>query len=170
MKYLALVFSLLIVSITQAQKNNLATEKFIIDGDVKNSVTFSLSDAGSFARHSIDSLVIYNHLQERKRVIRNIRGVLLKDVILKAGLNEENPKLFSEFYFVCIASDNYKVVFSWNEVFNTDIGNKILVITEEDGQKAETLNDHIAILSPLDKATGRRYVQNLKQIKVERVK
>jgi hypothetical protein len=74
MKYLALVFSAFIVSITQAQKNNQATEKFIIDGHVKSSVTFSLSDAGSFARHFIDSLVIYNHLQERKHVIRSIRG------------------------------------------------------------------------------------------------
>lgn len=170
MKYLALIFSLLIVSITQAQKNNPETEKFIIDGNVKNSITFSLKDAGSFAKHSIDSFVIYNHLLDRKRVIRNIKGVLLKDVIEKAGLNEENPKLFSEFYFACIASDDYKVVFSWNEIFNTEIGNKILVITEEDGRKGETLKDHIAILSPLDKATGRRYVQNLKQIKVERVK
>lgn len=170
MKYLTLL-SLLFITVTiQAQKNNQATDKFIIDGDVKNSITFSLSDARSFASHSIDSFVIYNHLRERKRVIRNIKGVLLKDVIAKAGLNEESLKLLSEFYFTCIASDNYKVVFSWNEIFHTDIGDKILVIIEEDGKKAETIDDHIAIISPMDKATGRRYVQRLKQIKVERVK
>ena len=107
---------------------------------------------------------------ERKRVIKNIKGVLLKDVLAKAVLNEEKPKLFSEFYFTCIASDGYKVVFSWNELFNTDIGDHVLIITEQDGKKAETINDCIAILSPRDKATGRRYVQNLRTIRVERVK
>ena len=109
-------------------------------------------------------------MHERKRAIKNIKGVLLKDVLEKAGLNEEKPKLFSEFYFTCIATDGYKVVYSWNELFNTDIGAQVLVITEEDGKKADAINDHIAILSPLDKATGRRYVQNLQEIKVERVK
>ena len=170
MKYPALIFFLFISGIITAQKNNRPADEFIINGNAKHTITFSLKDAGSFTKHSIDSFVIYNHLQERKRVIRNIKGVLLKDVLEKAGLDEENPKLFSEFYFTCIASDGYKVVFSWNEVFNTDISNKILIITEEDGQKAEALNDHIAILSSLDKATGRRYVQNLQQVKVERVK
>lgn len=88
----------------------------------------------------------------------------------KAGLNESKPKLFSEFYFTCIASDGYKVVFSWNELFNSDMGNQVMIITEEDGKKADTIDDHIAILSPLDKNTGRRYVQNLQEIKVGRVK
>ena len=170
MKYLALIFFSLICCITQAQKNNRLTDGFVINGNVKHTITFSLKDAGSFTSHFIDSVVIYNHLHERKRVIRNIKGVLLKDVLEKAGLDEENPKLFSQVYFACIASDGYKVVFSRNEIFNTELGNKILIITEEGGQKAGTLNDHIAILSPLDKATGRRYVQNLEQVKVERVK
>ena len=170
MKYPALIFFSLMCCITQGQKNNGLTDEFIINGNVKHTITFSLKDAGNFISHSIDSFVIYNHLHERKRIIRNVKGVLLKDVLENAGLEEENPKLFSEFYFTCIASDGYKTVFSWNEIFNTALGNKILVITEEDGQKAETLNDHIAILSLLDKATGRRYVQNLEQVKVERVK
>ena len=118
-------------------KNFRLTKGFVINGNIKHALTFSLKDAGNFSSHSIDSVVIYNHLHERKRIIRNIKGVLLKDVPEKAGLDEENPKWFSEFYFTCIASDGYRVVFSWNEIFNTELGNKILVITEEDGQKKQ---------------------------------
>ena len=139
MKFLALIFVSLLCCITQAQKNNRLTKGFVINGNIKHALTFSLKDAGNFSSHSIDSVVIYNHLHERKRIIRNIKGVLLKDVPEKAGLDEENPKLFSEFYFTCIASDGYRVVFSWNEIFNTELGNKILVITEEDGQKNRNL-------------------------------
>jgi len=167
---MTLFYFLLASFLLRAQQGNKQTNAFTITGNVKNGFSFSLKDAGNFTVHAIDSLVIYNHLHERKRAIKKIKGVLLKDVLEKAGLNEEKPKLFSEFYFTCIATDGYKVVYSWNELFNTDIGNKVIVITEEDGKKADTTNDHIAIISPLDKATGRRYVQNLEQIKVERVK
>lgn len=165
-----IVLFMLIPSVLFAQKKASPTDEFVIDGNVKMKIIFTLKDAESFATHTVDSVVIYNHLQERKRVIRNIKGILLKDVIAKAGLNEEKPKVFSEFYFTCIASDGYKVIFSWNELFNTDTGNNVLIITEEEGKNAGSVNDHIAIISPTDKATGRRYVQNLQAIKVERVK
>jgi hypothetical protein len=170
MKYSFIIFLLLTSTLLRAQQDNKQTNEFTIDGNVKIAFTFSLKNAGNFTPHAIDSLVIYNHLQERKRVIKNIKGVLLKDVLEKAGLNEEKPKLFSEFYFTCIATDGYKVVYSWNELFNTDIGDHVLILTEEDGKKADTINDRVAVLSPFDKATGRRYVQNLQEIKVERVK
>jgi len=168
MNYKIALLLLLIPFTLPAQKHFSYTNKFIIDGNVKNEITFSLQDAGRFANHSIDSVVIYNHLQERKRAIKNIRGVLLKDVLDKAGLNEDKPKRFSEFYFTCIGSDGYKVVFSWNELFNSETGNHVLIITEEAGKQADVINDRIAIIVPTDKATGRRYVQNLQEIKVER--
>ena len=94
----------------------------------------------------------------------------LKDLIAKTTLNEDKLKLFSEYYFTCIASDGYKVVFSWNKLFNTQIGEQAMIITEEEGNNAETMGDRIALISPMDSATGRRYVQNLQEIKVDRVK
>jgi hypothetical protein len=170
MKKLLVIYLQLSSALLWAQSDNKQTSEFIITGNIKTAFTFSLKNTENFTVHSIDSVVIYNHLHERKRVIKNIKGVLLKDVLEKAGLNEEKPKFFSEFYFTCIATDGYKVVYSWNELFNTDIGNQALIITVEDGKKAEVIADHIAVISPRDNATGRRYVQNLQEIKVERVK
>jgi hypothetical protein len=170
MKYKITICFLFLFAFATAQKNNTATNEFAITGEVKAPLKFSLKLATGFTSHSTDSIVIYNHLHERKRAIHNIKGILLKDVLEKAGLNEDKPKLFSEFYFTCIASDGYKVVFSWNELFNTEIGDQAMIITAEEGKNADTIDDHIALLSPLDKNTGRRYVQNLQEIKVERVK
>ena len=107
---------------------------------------------------------------QRKRAIHNIKGIRLKDILEKAGLNEESPKLLSEFYFNCVATDGYKVVFSWNELFNTEVGNQVYIIIESDGQKGNLSADRIAMLSAADQATGRRFVKNLAEIKVERVK
>jgi len=148
----------------------LPTDKFVIEGKVKNSFSFSLDQAGQYKGVGIDSIVILNHLLQRKRAIKNIKGVLLKDIIDKAVIEVSSPKLLSEYYITCVATDNYKVVFSWNELFNTDIGNHVMVITEADGKPAKDGEDRIAILSTADQATGRRFVKSLARVIVERIK
>ena len=95
---------------------------------------------------------------------------MLKDIIDKAVIDISSPKLLSEIYITCMASDNYKVVFSWNELFNTDIGKHVMVITESDGKSAKDGQDRIAIISTADQATGRRFVKSLTKIIIEQVK
>jgi hypothetical protein len=60
---------------------------------------------------SIDSLQLYNHLMEPRSKLRKIKGVLLKEVLKDIVFDAESPKLLSEYYIVCSAPDNYKVVF-----------------------------------------------------------
>ena len=44
-----------------------------------------------------------------------------------------------------------------------------MIITEADGVKASALSQRIAIISPADVATGRRYIHGLSRIVVSRV-
>src|SRR6185295_15772245 len=158
MKKLIIFFSFITITLAlSAQKNIETTDRISLEGKVKTKLNFSLKDLDAFPSKHIDSIVIYNHLMEPRKTIRNIRGVLLKDLIDKAGIDNDNAKLLSEFYITCIASDNYKVVYSWNEVFNTANGDSIIIITEADGKKADQFSDRIAMLCAADKATGRRY-------------
>jgi hypothetical protein len=168
-KLLFLWFAILALD-SSAQKNIESTDHISLDGQVKNKLSFSLKDLEAFPSKKIDSIVIYSHLMEPRRTIRNLRGVLLKDIIDKAGIDSESPKLLSEYYITCIASDNYKVVYSWNEIFNGPNGESIIIIIEADGKKADQITDRIAMLCAADKATGRRYVKGLRQIMVSRVK
>ena len=170
MKYLLFIFFLSTPCMAGAQEKVPVTEQITIEGKVKNQLVFSLKDAKDYTMASVDSLVIYNHLHERKRAIKNIKGVLLKDILAKAGLDETNPKLLSEFYFTCIAADGYRIVFSWNEIFNTEIGNHILVVTEADGIKGGLMPDRILVLSAMDINTGRRFMKGISKIIAERVK
>jgi len=154
-----------------AQKENIpTTENFSIEGKVKKSLTVSLVDLSSYKSYSIDSIVITNHLGERRSTLKNVKGVLLKDILSKVEIDAETPKVLSEYYFVCIASDNYKVVFSWNEIFNSATGNSVYILTGHDGKPASALDNRIALVSPKDEMTGRRYVKGLQKIVVERVK
>ena len=169
MKYYLLIGFIMISTFMQAQHDIQTTSSVTVEGKVKKGFSFSLVELDVFKSISLDSIVIYNHLMERKKVLKNIKGVLLKDVLMKIEIDISSPKLLSEFYFTCIAADGYKVVFSWNEIFNSVIGNQAMIITEADGVKAKDRKDCIALLCPADIATGRRYVQGLQKIIIERV-
>lgn len=152
-----------------AQKENIpTTESFSIEGRVKKEITVLLTDLSSYKAYSTDSIVIRNHLGERKSVLRKVVGVLLKDILQKAEIDSESPKTLSEYYILCVASDNYKVVFSWNEIFNNPFGNSVYIITGVDGKPASTMDSRIALVSPKDQMTGRRYVKGLQKIIIER--
>ena len=122
-----------------AQKNIKPTDQISLEGNAKTKLSLSIKDLQAFPAKHFDSVVIYNHLMEPRKTIRNIKGVLLKDLIDKAGIDIESPKLLSEFYITCVASDKYKVVYSWNEIFNTSNGESIIIITEADGEKSGSI-------------------------------
>lgn len=171
MRSILILFFIVSVFCVSAQKEIIpATENFTIEGKVKKNMTVSLADLSSYKSYSIDSIVITNHLHERKSSLKKIKAVLLKDILDKTEIDAENPKVLSEYYFVCIASDNYKAVFSWNEIFNSNTGKSVYIITGQDGKPASALDNRIALISPKDDATGRRYVKGLQKIVVERVK
>lgn len=69
---------------------------------------------------------------------------------------------------VCIASDGYKVVFSWNELYNTDIGKTVYLLTQIDGKPLKDLEQRM-VLCVADFKSGRRYVKSLDRIEVKRV-
>ena len=71
--HLLLVF-LFAAGMAYSQENVPPTDKFVIEGKVKNSFSFSLDQASQYKTTGIDSIVIYNHLLQRKRVIKNIKG------------------------------------------------------------------------------------------------
>ena len=107
---------------------------------------------------------------EPKKTIKHIKGVLLKDIVDRTEIDVSNPKLLSEFYITCIVTDNYKVVFSWNEIYNSVMGEHIMIKTESNGKTGDQMPDRIALLSSSDRATGRRYVKGLQKIVIARVK
>jgi len=167
---LLLVLAFTVFSASAQKENIPTTENFSIEGKVKKSLSLSLADLSSYKSYFIDSIVITNHLGERKSSLKKVKAVLLKDILDKVEIDAETPKVLSEYYLVCIASDNYKVVFSWNEIFNSDTGKSVYIITTQDGKPATGLDNRIALVSPKDQMTGRRYVKGLQKIVVERVK
>jgi len=142
MKSILVLFFVITVFSASAQKEIIpTTENFTIEGKVKKDLTVSLADLSAYKSYSFDSIVITNHLGERRSSLKNVKGILLKDILEKIEIDSESPKVLSEYYIVCIASDNYKVVFSWNEIFNSNTGNSVYILTGHDGKPASALDN-----------------------------
>ena len=169
MKFLFTVIFSASILLSAAQENVPATDSFSIRGKVKSEFTFNVRDAGQYTAHTLDSLVIYNHLHQPKKTVRKLSGILLKDVLDKAGLAETNTKLMSGYYFTCVASDGYKIVFSWNELYNSPAGSQIWVVTEANGRAGVAMPDRVLLVAAGDINTGRRYLKGLKEIRVNAV-
>lgn len=160
-----LIAILLFSSFTFAQQ----TKSFEIKGKVKSELTIAEEKLRAYPIHTIGTINITNHKGDIKGKAKDMKGVLLRDILQTIVLDEENPKFFNEYYFVCTGTDNYKVVFSWNELFNTAVAQKVFIVTQRDGQNMLDNEDGILMISADDMRTGRRYVKNLASIQVRRV-
>ena len=122
-----------------------------------------MADLDTFKTKSLPDVVITDHMGKEKNTLTQLKGILLKDILNNVEIDAETPKVLSAYYFVLVASDNYKIVFSWNELFNTETGNNVYIITEENGKKMKDTDERIAIVAVTDIRTGRRHMSNIKK-------
>ncbi len=88
--------------------------------------------------------------------------------LLSLGTASIRSAYLNTYYIECQATDGYKVIFSWNEIFNSETGNHTMIITSKNGVNMNQLDDRIALITPTDQATGRRYVKWLNRIIIHR--
>lgn len=151
-----------------AQRTITPSETLKIEGKIKKGTTFTVADLEMFEKVEINDQKLYNHNGEAKGNLSKMKGVLLKTVLKSIEFDYQKPKELNEFYFVFIATDGYKVVFSWNEIYNTEAGNNFYLITEMDGKKLSEMEQRIAFIATADLKPGRRYIKALEKIQVHR--
>ena len=148
------------------------------DTATKQAARASISLEGDFLRPHVVDLLGAGHANASadpfdlrcfttNRFIRTVdsyRGVLLKDLILQAGLRPLPAGEFKRTVFIAQAHDGYAVVFSWHELFNTAIGERAIVATEC-GNGALTPEDGAPILfSGADILPAPRHVKRLARV------
>lgn len=169
MKELVLVLSALLLAFFSNQKVEAQTAHYFrILGAVENETILNMDSLASFKNQKIDSVIIFDHTGQRRSTLQNLKVVPLREALNSAVIKVENSKLLSEFYFVCEATDGYKVVFSWNEVFNNPLGDSIFIIIQRNRKSNNERDEGFEMLSPTDNITGRRYLKKLKSITVRR--
>ena len=163
MKNLLILFLFISVSVF-AQEPLKQTLSFSIGGKVKNASVITMDSLNTYPLKVIGDIKVTDHTGQFKHEDDKLKGVLLKDILGHTLLDAKSPKLYSRFYFACIGNDGYTVAYSWNELFNTEVGNHVFIVMEKNGIKADKLPESIQMSSIMDFKTGRRYLHNLDKI------
>jgi hypothetical protein len=88
-------------------------------------------------------------------------GHLMREVLLRAGFGLPSDRGARFAMIEAVATDGYRAVFSWGELFNTAVGEQVMVIESQDGRQLDSLVGPLALRSLADLRPGTRHVRNL---------
>ena len=97
---------------------------------------------------------------------KSVKAVLLKNILDSVAFQYDKPRMLNIYYFLFVASDGYKIVFSFNEIYNTETGNNLYIVTEMDGKKIQDMDSRILLLTTKDIKGGARNMKSLSKIVV----
>ncbi len=169
MKKIILLSFIILANIAFSQRKVAPSNEIKIEGKIKTELKFSIQDLEKFSTRPIKNFEIVNKHDSVKGIAKGLKGFPIKNILDKIEIVTEKPKELNEYYFTFIATDGYKVIFSWNELFNTEVGNNVFIITEKDGKKIIEMEERILVVSTSDLKIGRRYIKGLTKIVVGRV-
>ncbi|MGF7078630.1 hypothetical protein [Mucilaginibacter sp. UYCu711] len=150
-------------SVAFAQETVKQTSQFSIAGKVKKGSVITMDSLKQYTIQTIGDIKITDHTGVFKHKDDKLKGILIKDVLSHTLFNV-SPKLLSTLYFVFVGADGYKVVYSWNELYNTEVGNHVYILMEKNGVKAADMKESLQMTSMMDMKTGRRYLHNLDKV------
>jgi len=135
-------------------------------GRVQNRRDYSLKELLTMDCVETEALLLACGSGELKGEIEGCRGVLLTDVINGAEVITEGHNDTKKMYIVASAEDGYCTVFSWQELFKTEVGEWVMIILEKEGRKVYEEHGEVDLFSARDYLTGPRYVKQIKNIEI----
>lgn len=156
-------FSLFLINWTIHAQNS--TDILHVTGKVKAEKFFSLSDFKKLPTHDLGE--INTSCSPKKReTAKGVKAILLKNLLDSVRFQYDSPKMLQRFYFRFEGADGYTVVYSFNEIFNTETGNHLFLVTEMNGQDISQMENRILLLTTSDIKPGSRNIKSLARIVV----
>jgi len=146
------------------------TTVLAVRGNVATPLALSVADLGRFPVQRVEDTRVARGPAGASEATRHFAGCLLRDVLNAAKLTEGDRLDLRSTIIVATASDGYKAIFSWAELFNTAIGDGVLIVYERDGAPLGDAEGPIALVSLKDTRPGPRHVKWLSSIAVVRVR
>lgn len=145
------------------------TERVTVTGAVEQPLTLGVADLLGLPLHEHREVPLVCQSGTQVGRLEGIRGVRLRDILEKAGIASRDHRDARRMAVIASASDGYRVVFSLNELFNSALGEDVLVYFEKSGLPLGDDEGRIALISARDTRTGPRHVRWLRAIEVRRL-
>lgn len=152
-----------------ADPSQYVTHSITVTGTVEHTLKLGVDDLRKFPPQQVGDLPVVCQTGASVGKLENLRGVLLKDILEKAVVVSKSHNDVKKMAVIAGASDGYKVVFSWSEIFNSPLGEGVIVFYERDGLPLADDEGRIAMVSAKDIRTGPRHVKWLQSIEVRKI-
>ena len=105
--------------------------------------------------------------QDGKESVRAIRfqGLLLRDVLERAGFNPD-PRTLRKAIVLVTAKDGYQASFSWGELYNSSLGDGVILVLRQDDDELLESDGLPGLRSLHDLRSGPRHVRWVTQIEL----
>lgn len=139
---------------------------FSITGRVHQDRDFALDELLGMDRTETGRQLLACGSGEPKGYLEGCKGVLLTDIINQTEVITAGHNDTKKMFLIASADDGYCTVFSWQELFNSTVGEGVMVILEKEGFKVFEKHGGVDLFSANDFLTGPRYVKNVKKIEI----
>ena len=145
-----------------------AASSLTVKGTVERELVLSLDELKRLPAQRIEDVRVVREqgTTGTPEVARRYTGVLLRDVLDRAKLTEKNRNDLRRSVVILTASDGYRAVFSWAELYLSPIGEGALIVYERDGAPLANSEGPLALVSLKDTRPGPRHVKWLRSVEV----
>jgi len=136
-------------------------------GGVPRPAAFSREALERLARHDLGPTQVLCYSGRAVAQVDSYAGARLVDVLDACGFSERPRSELKRCVVVALGDDGYQAIFSWNELYNSTIGEKALVLYEKNGGPLEPHLGALCLISANDARLGPRHLRGLSQIAVK---
>jgi DMSO/TMAO reductase YedYZ molybdopterin-dependent catalytic subunit len=140
-----------------------------VKGSVERELAFTIDELKRFPVQRIEDVRIVRETGSSTgtpEIARRYTGCLLRDVLDRAKLVEKNRFDLRKSVVIATASDGYRAIFSWAELYLSPIGEGAMIVYERDGAPLADNEGPLALVSLKDLRPGPRHVKWLKSIEL----
>ncbi|KAB0666293.1 molybdopterin-dependent oxidoreductase [Oryzomonas japonica] len=137
-----------------------------VTGRVERPLCLSVADLRKMTALETGALPIICGSGTEKGTIKSYRGVLLRDILAQASVVITEHHAPNRLYLKLTSNDGYMALFSWQEINNTVVGEKAIVVFEREGRPLDENEGEFAFVSANDYRPGPRRMRYLGHIEV----
>ena len=137
-----------------------------VKGAVNHPLRLTVDELGAMELTEVRDVTMICGSGRNEGFIQSYRGVLLTDLLKRADVIMREHDSPSNMFVTVMSSDDHGALLSYQELFNTTVGEQAIVIIEKDGQPLDDQEGRIAFISANDKRPGPRKRRYLKSVEV----